>query len=445
MSKRRKISYQPSRKLAPKCLPAYLEPMAKDLYEKSCKGSYPLWDKIKSDPKSFIDNDDLKNYFLKLTYSGMKAAQEQIVNYILNVDKLDYSTEVLFRSIADSMAWMMIQNQLCYARALYQEQRQPDLFNSNLESVFTAANSIMDEDALSFALISDLTSFIQLGDIYLSSSSKGNCVIEVKSGENNHKLMNFLFNAKNDNQPFESDSEDLSLKDIKQMERIMRQTNRMSHYTRLVNKGVSSHPDTRMIHNIPNKEVVVESWLDDFIEVLNGNKVKDWSIGVIDDYIFVGSYTENKALHMGHLIFNNWFDNAGGTPNCPRVLLNDSMIDPLAPPVFALDIPEEDKFDVVFGRKTVCIGVVVDEFLKRCEREGLTVRFATNKEKGKLLQSKHRPYMYKGMPVYIGNGINEMVLMEGIFLRTLHHYERPISIIRHYLNDPELFEQGTVD
>ena len=61
--------------------------------------------------------------------------------------------------------------QLCYARRFFKGYDQPNIGQCNFDSVVFAAESYMSENPGSMALITDLTSFVQVGDIVITSYS----------------------------------------------------------------------------------------------------------------------------------------------------------------------------------------------------------------------------------------------------------------------------------
>jgi hypothetical protein len=211
----------------------------------------------------------------------------------------------------------------------------------------------------------------------------------------------------------------------------------MSHVNEVMSRGSSEDPDTKQKVIIPDSFVVIDSWEDELVSTVDEAMGKGWAINVIDDCLFLGCYIKGPMRMAGHIAFNSWFDGCGGTPKCPRATLLDAMTHPLAMPVFNLTLPPEIKFDVLFGRKHICIGFNVEAFLGQCAKAGMTVRFATNKEVSRADQMGNPPYRHNSNAVFIGNGTTELLLMDGIFLRAIHHMQRPISIIKAILNNAE--------
>lgn len=295
-----------------------------------------------------------------------------------------------------------------------------------------AAKESLKEKPNTVSLISDLTSFIQIGDLLECDPKKGLKIVEVKEGKMNAKIgdfMDFYMHSQCD-QALHYFSQQEGEQAIKQLQRMFRQMNRMLHVTSVLNTGHGVDPDTNEQVKIPEPFFPMENWDDQLTHTLKKAHDKGWAIDVIDNCLFLGVYASEHMRIGGHIIFNHWFDNAGGTPECPRKRLIDCMYNPLALPIFSRDIPDEYKFDVLFGRKHVCMGICIEKLLEECNKIGYSVRFATNKEQGLLDKTGKRPYKHKGKSVFIGDGVKEVVLMDGIFLRIMFHGQTPMSVIK---------------
>ncbi|MCY1532518.1 hypothetical protein D9M68_677990 [compost metagenome] len=209
----------------------------------------------------------------------------------------------------------------------------------------------------------------------------------------------------------------------------------MGHVTEVMTKGRSLDPDTNQSVHIPEEYLYIQDWDDELNAILEESDSKGWALDVVDDCLFMGSYSKDAMLGAGHGIFNLWVDQFEGTPNCPRAQLLDSMKHPLAPPIFNWNISDGHKFDILFGRKNVCIALNVSALLKRLRKVGLKVREATNKEASMLDQQGVPPYRHNGKAIFIGNEQQEMPLMDGILMRVLFHRQRPIETIQAILNN----------
>ncbi|MNJ45965.1 hypothetical protein D3C77_410840 [compost metagenome] len=305
--------------------------------------------------------------------------------------------------------------------------------------VFVARESVKDKPNV-VSLISDLTSFIQVGDLLVYEPEKGLTIAEVKEGTMNLKIGYFmkLYAESSCDSALSHFANQEGEQAVKQLQRMARQANRMAYVTSVLGTGHGIDPDTQEKIIIPEPFFPIKTWDDRLNNTLGKANSNGWAIDVIDNCLFLGVYASDHMRVGGHIIFNTWFDKMGGTPECPRSLLIDCMSNPLALPIFSRNISDEDKFDVLFGRKQVCMGICVELLLSECEKAGFSVRFATKKEQGHLNQTDNRPYKHKGKSVFIGRGSKEFVLMDGVFLRVMFHGQSPISVIRTILNSFEV-------
>ena len=129
-------------------------------------------------------------------------------------------------------------------------------------------------------------------------------------------------------------------------------------------------------------------------------------------------------------MFNMLFDKYEGGLESPRYRITDCMSAPLALPIFNLNISDEHKFDLLFGRKNVCLGLNIPNFLEGVKKVGVTVREATNKEVSQIEQKGAKLFKWKGKAIFVGNGKSEVCLSHGLFVRILFHGQRPIETMR---------------
>jgi len=437
--KRQKSKYDLVKTLSPMAFPVEYEEFTKSLYAKACQGSRHLWGEITS-LEELRNNPELRKQFYSSANKGMMSAQDDIVAMVQSEDKLDVPKELLLRGIADAMAWQLLGHQLAHARRFFKSTAQPDLYNSNFESVVFAAKETLKDKPDAMSLISDLTSFIQVGDLLVYEPEKGLTIAEVKEGSMNAKIgdfMKFYIESRCDRSLYYFAKQEGELA-VKQLQRMARQASRMSHVSSVLGTGHGVDPDTNEEIRIPEPFFPIETWDDKLNNTLQQANSKGWALDVIDNCLFLSVYASDHMRVGGHILFNAWFDKMGGTPECPRSLLIDCMRNPLALPIFSRNISDEDKFDVLFGRKQVCMGICIASLLSECEKVGFSVRFATNKEQGRLNQMGKRPYKHQGKVVFIGKGNKEFVLMDGIFLRVMFHGQSPISVIRTILEEAEV-------
>lgn len=436
--KKRKFKYDPFETLRAARFDPCFEDTTLELYNHATKGSLPIWDKLKN-----IENGptpELRKEFLILAHSGMRKAQERIVELITAPEPWPGANLLLLHGIADSMAWQMIQGQLCYARRFYKEQPIVDLKHSNFGSILRVVSNNNESFPDSFSLISDLTTFVQVGDLLLANPEGGFTIVEVKDGEKNHQILDFMKFFMKSGCPralhyfIQEHGEDA----LKQLQRMVRQATRMGHVSEILSTGRSEDPDTEHKIRIPEDKVYIGDWDSELNSILYESDTRGWALDVIDDCLFIASYSRTAFHGAGHVIFNSWFDNSEGTPECPRTTLIACMSHPLAPPIFNRKIEDRHKLDILFGRKNVCIALNIPKFFKQLTKHGINVRKASNKEASEMDKKGFPPYRFGGKAYFLGVPGNEMALLDGVFLRILFHSQRPIDAIKSILTSTNI-------
>lgn len=420
-----------------------LEPIARELHELSSAGSREVWADLSID--RFEQDAELRQKFYALAHEGMYKAQACIINRILEKDPLSFSEVLLFRGIMDSIAWAMIGGQLCYARRLYKGHEQPSLANSNFQSLVSFAEHVREREPGSMPLLTDLTSFVQIGDVMCVSSDRKISILEVKEGEHNKKVLEMVdFYHKSGCERFrqligEAESKSTS----KQFERVLRQHARMEFVQDVMNDGFANDPDSGVAVSIPEPIVMVESWDENLQKVIAQSQERGWGYDVAGS-IFVAAYTGEPWRRAGHSLFLSILAGYGDLEKDFCVIrLADCMQNALAPPIFSRPLPADVMFDVLFGRMNVCVALSIPELIRECERAGMHVRAATKKELGQARKHGADPVIFQDKGVMFELGGNKAMLLGGILHRCLFHGQRPASTIRAILENSRLLDPSS--
>ncbi|WP_409460757.1 hypothetical protein ACK1O1_00700 [Stenotrophomonas maltophilia] len=440
-----KIPEKIEKRLRLRSLRPDLEPLARELVELACAGSRELWGELS--PERMKDDANLRRRFHELAHGGMFAAQEKMADRITNGEPLDVSEQLLFRAIADTIAWGMLGGQLCYARRIYKSHSQPDLSQSNFQSVLRMARELREQDPGCMPLITDLTSFVQVGDILSISADQRMSYIEVKEGKRNKQVMDLaMFYEASGCEAFREIVEKTeSAKTVKQMERVLRQKARMSHLRHVMTTGKATDPDTGEEVRIPAPFFEIASWNESLVSLTEKAKVaQSWAYDVKGP-IFMGAYAGDMAPR-GHLMFLMALSIQGDVEQDYHIIrLADCMHVPLAPPVFSGVLADEIKMDLLFGRMNVCIAVSIPRLVEVCEMAGMDVRYATRKELGRAKVAGVEPIVHRGKGLMFSLDGKEMMLLAGVIFRALFHGQQPESVLRHYLENDELTDPDKVD
>ncbi len=429
MAKKRKSTRLPVEELIPLVLPSILEPELRGLYQLACKNSEPIWHKLnlgeaKTPEKKVIDE------FISLTYKGMREAQKIIVSSVLSSDQDDYISKArnfAYIGIADAIAWQLFRSQLAYAKRFFMCQNPPSLRESNIESVLIAVEQCHSNEPDSIALISDLTSFIQVGDIYHVTKDYRVIVYEVKSGGVNLQIMNLL-----ENMPSLQDPKDVpilfpdrTIHFQKQIQRVIKQKRRMQELQKTLIHDEGVDVSTNQNVKIHEPEYNIGSWYESIEELSKNCDDKGYALDVIQDCLYIGCYKTGAFQVPGQLAFEAWFSGMGGTPDCPRTSLINCMSDPLGLPIYNLPISDELKFDLLFGRKHISLAIHIPKLMKICEGMGIPIKLASTKETARIIQKQKHIWIFNGQAVSFGTGY----LGEGFSLRVFYHGEKPLETL----------------
>ena len=417
-----------AKRLRPMAMPAHFEEVAKQLFEEVCCGSRSLWP---FEPGRMMDPDFRANFY-RLVHDGMWAAQERFINRIEKGDPMAPGEEGLYRIAMDTVAWQMLESQLCYARRFFREQRQPSLSNSNFESVVLAARELREQNPDSMPLIADLTTFVQIGDIMHFDPHRGMTIAEVKQGEKNHKILKLAnFYRHSGCEHFKRRvSEAETSHTVKQMERMLRQMDRMDFAANVLGSGKGKDPDSKWEIHIPEPYMPTEDWDEELNELFEEAAEKGWAINVIDDCLFVGAYAKHM-LPASPIAFLAWLNEFSSGEFIPAARLIDSVSVPLALPLFAMPTSPERMMDLLFGRLHVCMGISIPGLVAACEKNGFTVRPPKNKRERKWVhETRGEAIRYKGQAIVLERDGKAMIPGTGIFVRCLFHFQRPVSLIK---------------
>lgn len=408
-------------------IPSHLEGEAKSLFEETCCGTRILWPLR---PESFKEQPDLRTRFYRLAHEGMWAAQERFLRRVERGERLSTPEEALYRTAMDTIAWQMLQKQLCFARRLYRDKKQPSLANSNLQSVVEAARYVKDQQPDSMPLISDLTTFVQIGDILAMDPHSGMSIVEVKEGAKNHQIGELAtFYRRSQCEHFKQlVSETEEPEAYKQFERILRQMDRMEFVSDVLGRGRGRDPDSALDVFIPEQYIPMKDWDEQLNNLFECALGRGWAIDVIDGCLFVGCYAE-KMRAASPLAFLPWLEQFAGGEDGPIARLIDCLVHPLALPIFALPTSPERMMDVMFGRLHVCMGISLPGLVDECKKYGITARPPNKRERKSIHESRGAPVRYKGRPLVLERDGKAMVLSDGIFVRSIFHFQRPMSVI----------------
>lgn len=403
-------------------------------------------------------SDSIKNTFLIKCHEGFKKAQEIIIEEIkfyqsrlrestielkdsrrnrdkIKIDELTEEIEILnqrvktFSHLADGIAWQLICGQIHVARRFYISEESKYLDSSNIEHALKVANEI-NEDPENFALISDITNFIQIGDLLVRHKDKLG-IMELKEGKVNDSIADFL--NKMDAEGKETTNEDLKdkfdAKTIKQIERVKRQKVRSERAIEVINNDSGTDPAGGGKITIDTPTIETEYYFEKIHELQVKLKDQNWAHGVLDNgCVHLGLY-KDKGLAMAPIVIEGILKMQ--TKNYMMIDFM-SIVDNVSQPIFAKPFDPEFLIDILTGKIKLIIGIDFDLFIAMFNDVGLKARWLSNKETIKNKEKEVRKTMFvingKGIEIASRNQKSTMIVGGGIISKILYDNIYPSNI-----------------
>lgn len=343
---------------------------------------------------------------------------------------LNYQSDI-FRNLADSIAWQMLNGDHYFIRRLYtHEAGEKDLLDKSFEFVIDFSNKI-NENPNAFCLISDITHSIQLGDC-LIVDEEGIKISEIKSGETNSKALNLIKEKELTESKFNEDDfkEEFDEKFIKQLKRMLAQNAKTKRASKIIqdNKGDDpKYKDTKVY--ITESDIEIETYHSSLIKLINQLDEKDWAYDCIEAIVHIGVYKNDWRL-FGQFSMKELCD------PFPFVDLMASRGIAICEPVFLMPIEDDKIIDIVLGRIKIYIGVDVEKFIEFSNHLGIKASWSSPKELHKYLDGvKYNPkeiYSFNNKGVKIEIDDKELFLGHGFFSKIIFDHILPSTMLLKY-------------
>lgn len=349
------------------------------------------------------------------------------------IDLIDYKVKIL-RHFADFIAWQVFKKDYYKARRFFSGDRnRPDLLNTNLESVLTAVEYFHKENDINFALISDLTSFIDIGDILLVKGGEIG-IVECKEGDVQEKVFEFLdYAAQDDFDVTKIDYSDKNDKFFDQVERTLKQMEKGSRVTEFLKKEEGTDPFSEKKIKILESTNPQEYYFKYLINLIEESKKNNSIYGEIEGIVYIGIYRENKRPISPHL-FRAIVD---------QIYEKNIIVDyvnligiPLKEPLFFKPFGVENIFDILFGRVKIYLAINLEKLIELFNAKGIPTKWLSRKETHKILdlEKKYRPFVFENRAIEITLNGQSMTLGDSFLIYLLLDNITPTSYVERYLN-----------
>jgi hypothetical protein len=311
-----------------------------------------------------------------LTEERSKKTKDKVKIRQIQTDlKLSEMEEGLLRHVIDSIAWQLYGGKReMIGRYYMEEEGTSSITDEGFEATLALANKI-NADPTKFALITDLTENIQIGDLHVWSP-EGIDVIEVKTGEKNRIAIElFGFYDTNNLNPTECIEKIDDAKMRKQMQRMQNQKEKMKKTEEILNKDSGEYqknPESRV--EIHDSHFQQETYHGKILDLIEKSKEKGWAYESIGAIVNVGVYRDKWRFGTGKetLIKCNKGYQVVDIRECTGFTIGE--------PLFCKPFSDEIIMDIIKGNIIIYIGVDLQHVIDFGNDLGGSMRWSTKKE-----------------------------------------------------------------
>lgn len=359
-----------------------------------------------------------KNELKTLNRARLKAEIERCTD---DISELEYK-KVILRSFADFIAWQHFGNQYYIARRFHSGSKsRPGLASSNIESVKRVVKSLHEKDQSCFALISDLTSFIDIGDVLLIKGNRYD-IIEIKEGEVNQKIIDLIhnFTPEKATEAFSNIKE--PEKFAKQIDRTLKQMERAQKATDIIKNEEGPDPFSDKHVKILESKIPLRYYFDRVISLFDTLKTKNWVYNIIEGVVHIGIYKDNFAP-IGREVLAQAVTEVTGQEYPVFSYISQLRI-PLREPLFYKPFGETILFDLMFGRVRYYVAIDFNALLEMFNNMGLSARW---------IKAKPQFFVWQNQSIEVKTPSGPIVLGDTFLIRIAFDNLYPSSLVEMYM------------
>lgn len=466
-------------------------------------------------PRIFMLNHKRRALFIRKCHEGFNLVQNEIVSMLPEIEaelpqlRKSYREEVrkykkdrkppipryskagiayseqsfqsmLLKEIANSIAWQILGNDGTKVRALIQGVSSGPLQSAQLQSMLPIVNKFNSLDKSRFALITDITSCIQSGDLLMRLPTGEFGLCELKDGIVNEHIESLLNMPPVDQSSVEKFDELLSKYGtpfIKQFKRVLKQKQRMQMALDYINEsvGIDIQYNKPKITNVTPK--ITDTYHTEINRLLRAIKRKGEGYQIIDDCLVLGAFN-NVVLNRStdvckkdfqhavwHMFFEKWSECPYGKEVdkekvvkhfeymlLPVWEMRNKVLIPTHRPIFISGIKDEYVFDILFERISLFFYFSPQRFVTLCKKKRIDATWITGREyrriKAQALESKIILLDIHDGVVEIKDDTQGIVqhIALGTLWKIIYEFERPAALAEFYKEDlttlPERLKQA---
>ena len=360
--------------------------------------------------------------------------------------KLDtaHYQECILRRIIDSIVWTLCGFEFSTIRRLYMEQEPIDITDSNLDSELSFLESYKQSHPTGFALISDLSMIVQVGDVITKDISDGTGIIELKEGRVNKRVFDILqeYGENHCDYYLASVLSEEGKKFSEQFFRNIKQMRKDMLAVNIINKGQGEDPQSGKQVTVIDSTVELSTFNPVFLDAIKQASKTGRACQTIQGCLTIVAYDVTHPIAFPKQPNEEPLERPqtnikkGEEDTAIRSMdLRQTLIAPTTRPLFLCPLPESYLVDIAMERKIIKFYLNVPLWLQMFEEQGFSVRLLGKKETARMKQqADHGTQILdiNGQALEIQKGTYKTLLGAGVLARMFTCLNTPLSMVDYF-------------
>ncbi len=392
-------------------------------------------------PKIINEQKRLKK---ELAEAQRQRDTQQIECLRNNLKKAEYQ-ECVVRKTMDAIVWQLFNYELSTLRRLYCGEEPIDITDSNIQSEIDYIKHFRQHSPAGFALISDLTSFVQIGDIVERIPNDHTRLVELKEGAVNAKILQLIAEAAQIPCPsylsaqLQNETESF----VKHFTRTVNQATKDSNTCNTINTGTGIDQASGLNVHIKERYFTIDTYFPVMHDLSIECHKKGYAIATIQECLIIGVY---EIRRFPCDAFGLWANSLNIKD--PIFDLRQSFHEPLARPIYLDPFSENFIASVITGDIVVKMAIDTEQWFNLLQAKGCRIRIMSRKETARMKsKSKAHNTLYEldGQGVEIEKDGNTIYLGQGFFSKIFTNFFTPLDACNEILASLEDLQCTTPD
>jgi len=422
---------------------------SKNSYTKSCYHDY-------GNAQKLIANEIIGAYELKKQleadlkrYRMESPINVKIVHQAKAQIKVIDNRILVLRRLFDSVAFKFFDGKIWIAKRFILHNIIKGIDIPAIKSNLEAANLINSKNSLDFALVTDLSTYIEVGDLILKpygSKKVKWLIVEIKLGKVNKTLVDILNSNVSTNpdviEGFDSNT-------LKQMNRMIRQKDRTNKIISLIKNGKGTDIKSDMSVTLEENKTNWQYYNTHLRETIDGAKREKVSLIILENCfsIFASTLTDKETFDFFYqIIYHEAYtslettsveETKEKTERMKKILSHPyvrdltwhNMYAKCHTPFFVL--PIEDVFsDLLFKRMRILLYLDINKFVVFCQSRKFQVEQHSKKDTNFLKEKSPKiPLLDDRAMILISPNGKRMTIGVGLFNRLFFDLVTPSTLL----------------